>query len=289
MNKVGNYIPSFTIKTKEMKPLGFDIIELRKTEGRAYDSNQAHRHTFFELFYFTKSGGVHEIDFVSYPINEKSLHFVTPGQIHKLQLNGANGHVICFTEELVQLRPRESVQDKFPFYAEDQPQVFTMNVDLHKQFQVLLNSVIGDLKKSPGHTELFGSYLNLILLKIREEFMVNKGEKIVDPSKNTLVKQFKKLVNDHFAEHWSLTQYAEKLNISPNHLNALSKKHLGRPAVKIIQDRILLESRRLLLATNKTIKEISFMVGFEDMSYFNRFFKKMTGLSPGSLREQTHH
>src|SRR4051812_37934755 len=98
MGKTREFIPAYSIKTKVMKPLGFDILNLSRTGKREYDSSHLHRHTFFELFFFSGGEGRHEIDFKSYAVEGSSVHFVSPGQIHKLDLKGGKGYVICFTE-----------------------------------------------------------------------------------------------------------------------------------------------------------------------------------------------
>jgi AraC family transcriptional activator of pobA len=97
--------------------------------------------------------------------------------------------------------------------------------------------------------------------------------------------QFKKLINTNYLNHLSVSDYASSLNITPNHLNALCKKYEGRTAIQLIQERLLLESKRLLYATDMNIKEISYHLRFEDVPYFNRFFKKLTELTPIQYRE----
>src|SRR4051812_5362241 len=104
MSKEKTAVPVHTIKTKEMHEAGFDILSLDGTiKGRSYDASTFHRHTFFELFFFTKRGGEHTIDFEKFQVKAPSVHFVSPGQIHKLSLKGGNGYVICFTEEFFSL------------------------------------------------------------------------------------------------------------------------------------------------------------------------------------------
>jgi AraC-like DNA-binding protein len=132
------------------------------------------------------------------------------------------------------------------------------------------------------------AYLNIILLKLKTRFIHDKKSEVSDSkSKTQKMTLFKKLVNESFLTHQPVSSYASSLNVSPNYLNALCKKHEGRSAIQLIHERLLLESKRLLYATDMDIKEISFHLNFEDVPYFNRFFKKHTNLTPVQYREQS--
>jgi AraC-like DNA-binding protein len=78
--------------------------------------------------------------------------------------------------------------------------------------------------------------------------------------------------------------YARLLSVSPSHLNAMVRRQLGRPPIELIQDRLALEARRLLVHTDETAARIGYALGFEDPSYFARFFKRRTGKTPSGFR-----
>ncbi len=94
------------------------------------------------------------------------------------------------------------------------------------------------------------------------------------------------MIDKNYSDHLNVQQYSEKLNLSPNYLNALCKKETGKTAIQLIHERILLEARRLLYSTNLSVKEISFSLQFEDVAYFNRFFKKNMAVTPLEYRQQ---
>jgi AraC family transcriptional activator of pobA len=280
------FIPAYTIKTKEMRPQGFDILNLSASGNHAYDSSHLHRHTFYELFFFYGGEGRHEIDFMEYRVEGSSVHFVSPGQIHKLVLKRGNGFVICFTEDLVQLRQRESIADKFPFYDNRNSPVLTLNKDLANELGFLIESAARELKLRQSDAELFRSYLSVILLRLRTEYITSATNRGLELMKSKKVSAFRNLIEEHFLDRWSIGEYASKLSLSPNYLNALCKKNEGRSAITLVHERLLLEARRLLFATDMHVKEISYTLNFEDISYFNRFFKNHSGLTPNVFREQ---
>jgi AraC-like DNA-binding protein len=99
---------------------------------------------------------------------------------------------------------------------------------------------------------------------------------------------FQQLIEQHFRELKSPSQYADQLHITANYLNSLCKKRAGKSAGELIRQRILLESKRLLAHTDLSVSEVAFQLQFEDNSYFGRFFRKYTGMSPGAFRKNHH-
>jgi AraC-like DNA-binding protein len=99
-----------------------------------------------------------------------------------------------------------------------------------------------------------------------------------------IVKKFVDLLEENFLHERSVSFYAEKLNIHPNYLNSLIKKHSGLTAKESIQNRLLLETKYLLHSTTLSIKEISNKMGFADPNYFTVFFKRFESTSPMNYR-----
>src|SRR5688500_14184884 len=104
-------IPSYSTKSRDMGPFGFRLLNLDGTSS-AYNGTVPHRHTFYELFFFTTKGGSHEIDFTNFPIRAGSVHIVTPGQIHRLIQSDTQGLVLCFSEEFATLDRPASLLDR---------------------------------------------------------------------------------------------------------------------------------------------------------------------------------
>ena len=99
-----------------------------------------------------------------------------------------------------------------------------------------------------------------------------------------LLKNFLAKVNECFKELHQVREYAVLLNVSANHLSEAVKAQSGKPAIKHIHARTIMEARRLLFHTQNSSKEIAYELGFDDASYFNRFFKRETGATPDSYR-----
>jgi AraC-like DNA-binding protein len=109
-------------------------------------------------------------------------------------------------------------------------------------------------------------------------------EKKVQEDKYHLIRKFNLLVETHFKEEHSVSFYAQQLFKSPKTLSNLFAIYNNKTPSQVIQERILIEAKRLLTYTSKTVKQITFELGFEDVSYFSNFFKKHTSQSPVDFR-----
>ncbi|WP_271783631.1 helix-turn-helix domain-containing protein [Aquimarina algiphila] len=109
------------------------------------------------------------------------------------------------------------------------------------------------------------------------------------PSKkedSDMVREFNFLVEQHFKTKHSVSEYASLLHKSPKTLSNIFSKIGSKTPLQYIQDRKMLEARRLLHYTNKQIKEIAYEIGYDDIQTFSRFFKKQEGISPSEFKEK---
>ena len=97
---------------------------------------------------------------------------------------------------------------------------------------------------------------------------------------------FKRLVEAHFREARELDFYADKLGLSLTQLHRVCRQAFGQAPLALIHQRLQLEAERELVYTQLSVKEIGWLLGFQDPAYFSRFFAKRTGLSPQAWRAQ---
>jgi AraC family transcriptional regulator, transcriptional activator of pobA len=277
-------IPLYAEKTREMRPYGFDVISLGSKSRELYDSTVPHRHGFYELFIFSGGGGTHEIDFRSYPVMSNSVHFVSPGQVHHIKPDGLTGHVICFTEDFASIASTDSFTVNFPFFEPGVSAVLDLPHDAIVELHCLTGFLTAAMKQSFAEPGLYRAYLQTILLRLKLVFDNTTVARTTAAPSNPVISKFKKLVGTNYATTTTLAAYAGELKVSVSYLNASCRRHLGQPAGEIIRDRLLLEAKRLLYAGNMQVKEVAYSLGFTDISYFNRFFKKHLGKTPQEFR-----
>ncbi len=101
------------------------------------------------------------------------------------------------------------------------------------------------------------------------------------------LEQFMELVEKNSSTHKQVSQYTGLLNLSSYQLSSITKTLLAKTPSEIINQQIILEAKRQLLATSKQVGQITYYLGYDDPSYFTRFFKRHTGLSPESFRQNS--
>jgi AraC-like DNA-binding protein len=128
--------------------------------------------------------------------------------------------------------------------------------------------------------------LLLQLFILIDNSCTSNSNKSAPQQKQILLRGFRRLIDVHYRSIRLPKEYADLLYVTPNHLNALCQDLLGKTAGELIRDRILLEAKRLLTNAKMTGTEIAYDLDFKDNSYFNRFFKKYTGMTPDEFRKQ---
>ena len=128
----------------------------------------------------------------------------------------------------------------------------------------------------------------LTLIELVEHFHQNHSvQNTASPNRQeALLRDFDALLQKHYLENKDVTFYAQKLNLTPNHLSETIKNLTGKSAKKRIEDALIFEAKSLLRQTQMSIKEITYWLGFEDDSYFVKFFKQAEGVTPNAYRLQ---
>jgi len=116
--------------------------------------------------------------------------------------------------------------------------------------------------------------------------MSNKNYNINNSYDLHLLEKFNSYLSDNVSHSRSVRFYADLLAISAKKLNNITKTYSGKTAKKFIEEKIIHESKKILIETPDTIKQISYTLGFTEPTNFNKFFKKFTSLTPKQFRTQ---
>jgi AraC family transcriptional activator of pobA len=249
-----------------------------------------HRHSFYHLVLFTEGGGWHTIDFNHFQVMPFQIYFMVPGQVHSWNFEGdVNGYVVNFSDSFFKsflLKP--DYLEFFSFLNGDSKQgVVELPESVKPKILGQFEDLLGQYDQhSDFREDLIRVLLLQLFLTIEQSIAPDQRQKGVY-HKNAVIHNFQKLIDRNFTKHRLPGEYAEMLNVTPNHLNALSKEHIGMQAGELIRNRIVLEAKRLLINLNLTVSEISYQLNFNDNSYFTKFFKKEVGLTPEEFRKKS--
>lgn len=241
-----------------------------------------HKHDFFIIMLFEKGSGTHSIDFVNYPIEDNQIHLLFPGQVHEWQIgeNGIGYQLMIsrgwFEHFIPNLRFATRYYQNHPviaIHAED----YTL---LLQEFVAIRD----EISKKDILWDIVQTRIKLIALLLSRcaAAKFNDFEKY---SSTPILAKFLAYIDQYYTEERSVSFYAGKLHITPNYLNILTQKTLDVSASSLIQDRLILEAKRLLKSSELSLKDIVYSLGFYDHANFSKFFKKRTGMTPSAFRE----
>ncbi|GAA4304593.1 helix-turn-helix domain-containing protein [Nibribacter koreensis] len=280
-------IPDFTAAKALAR--GFHIVDLQTHRQKHAFVQAPHKHDFYLLLHVSAGQGTHTIDFTEYPVQADSFYFLTPGQVHAWELStDTQGTLLFFTPEFYQGAYSTDTLRRFPFFQSWQyaPVLFSSKEALHPVAQLLQQMQQEYAQVKAFQQEALRAHLELLLIQLARLYPVAT----VQPDAQSWpfqLYQLESLVEQHYLEHQPISFYSEALHLTPKYLNELCKQNLGKTTSDLLQERLILEAKRLLThSPHLTIAQIAGQLGFEDNSYFSRFFKKQTGTTPEKFRQK---
>ena len=236
-----------------------------------------HKHAgYHEFIILSEGAGLHTIDDTDYDVNPPSLFYLQGGQVHCWDFTKIpKGFVMIFKEAFLdEFNDVASLLSKIPTQMK-----LTNSKGLLTDFEMMMHEY-----KSDNCNELIlKSYLNVIIYKINDMVASVKES---SQQENMTITRFKALIEKHYKEQKELSFYAGKLNVTKRKLSNLCSAEIGRPASALITERLVMESKRLLRYTENSISEIAFALQYSDPSYFIKFFKAKTNLTPLEFRKK---
>jgi len=260
---------------------------------RHFSVKYPHRHDFFEVLYLAKGSGYHVIDSNKYEIKPPCVFFMSPGQAHKLELSqDIEGFIFIFTSDFYLLnRSDQNSLIEFPFFytvqQDNPPLQFESTEDVLFIDRLFLKS-LSEMKKDFYSIEMMRSILDLILTTCASLYNKTSDNVISKGKGHILIKRFYQLAEENYLKNLPLSHYATLLGVSPNHLTQTMKQFTGKTSIQVIKLKQILEIKRLLLHTDLNVSEIANHLNFDDQSYFSKFFKRETQLTPFQYRIQSN-
>jgi AraC-like DNA-binding protein/mannose-6-phosphate isomerase-like protein (cupin superfamily) len=243
-----------------------------------------HRHDFFFILALEKGKGTHEIDFTPYEISDNIVFILRPGQVHQLQLKeGCSGYLMEFNTGFYHPSDKASTQR---LRKASNKNFCQFDIDSFQKLNSILTYIFQEYTdKQEAHQDIIKANLEIFFIEfVRQSSNFKTLSSNVNPYTQERLEEFLELLEKHITTHKQVSQYTDLMNLSLYQLNEITKTTIGKTASELINEHIILEIKRHLLATSNQIKDIADHLGYEDVSYFIRFFKKHTKYSPEAFR-----
>lgn len=275
-----------TIPIRQIKDSFFEErFSIRNLEPLTSDKDlvhELHRHDFYFVLFVKTGSGQHEIDFVKHPVSNYNCFFIRPGQVHELLLSqGTTGFMLQFTTDFY--TPKEI------------PALEVLRKVSHQNFLSLASAEFEQIEsiatlifqeyaqKSNRYKEALKSYLDILFIVMARFSQTEQTEHKLYAQER--LDALFDLMEKNISSKKQVSDYAEMLHITSYQLNSITKSLLQKTASELINEHIILEAKRLLIATTNQVNQVAHLLGYDDTSYFIRFFKKKTGLTPEAFRQ----
>lgn len=263
----------------------FNLIDVSELKYRSSDK----RDDLYKIVWAMNDELTLGIDGYRVLLQKNHLLFATP--LNQLDLDIENRDIVIYTfnREFYCIRDHDAEVscNGFLFLGSSTPIMVELSPKEQKSFHLLYEFFVEEFD-TMDHIQ--GEML-LVLLKrllIKSVRIARKALPVEDMPQPKLdsIRKFNLLVEMHFREKHKVSEYADLLHITPKSLSNLFSRYYNKSPLKVITERIILESKRLLDFSDKNINEVALTVGFDEVSHFSKFFKTQVGLSPKEYKDQ---
>lgn len=256
------------------------IVPSTKEENTTLNHNH-NRNEYYKIFIILEGSGYHSIDFESYLLRKLKVYFIKPGQIHSIKKKPSKMYEISFSHEIIKVDSKSKyILNSLFFQHKSSESCISVDPSGLSVISNMMDIIQRELSRDSIDHDVI-SDLFIGSLKLIHRYMPNQAT--VNMKYDRIVFLYA-LIDQHMFEHKDVEFYSNKLSIGSKRLNQITKEHVNKTVTQIIHEKIITEIKRNLAFTNTPIKAISIDMGFKDLGYFCRFYKKHTGESPKEFR-----
>ncbi len=249
-----------------------------------------HRTDFYHVFLLGNCSPTHLVDFEPVRLRSHSLLCIDSDRIHQFdQLRQYEGSVLIFTEDFfcVSVSDTKFLRTTILFNDLTDTADFQPEAGVMARLKAICAEIDDELRQptdSAQHSLIQNLLHNFLLIADREKRRQGFSELKKGPDLDyTLL--FRDLLEQDFVTAKTVGAYAGKLHVSAKRLGQATARVLGKTPKQLIDERVLLAAKRLLVHGSESIKEVGFQIGFDEPTNFIKYFRKHTGKTPVEFRE----
>lgn len=278
---------SLTLVNPQNGNLAFKLLTI--DNGGHFDHIQ--RNNYYTLVWITEGNGLVKADFAEYEFKASSLFAFSPYKPFMFVADKLRGTAIHFHPDFfcIHKHQTEVACNGVLFNNIYQPPYTLIDESSREVLVMLIEQMKSETRKAAlAQYEILVSYLKIFLItasRLKADQQPETLDSTSDTKEPFVLQHLKDAIEKDFKKKHSAGDYADSLNISAKALAKITKRHFGKTITELIADRIIIEAKRELYLTKKTVKEVAYELGYEDEHYFSRFFKNKVDVSPQMYRE----
>jgi AraC-type DNA-binding domain-containing proteins len=278
----------YTLVNQQNGNLSFKVFEFDNSSY--FDHIQ--RNNYFSLIIITSGEGVAKVDLCEYPFQENTLFAFYPYQPFMLISKGSLvGISIQFHHDFfcIYRHHKEIAANGILFNNIYERPFITLDENAKASLLNIVREIVAELKTDAlRKDEVLVSYLKILLvlatrIKIQQQSIQEANA--LSGKQLAIVQNLRNAIEENFRMMHSASDYADMLHVTPVALARVTKNHFNKTLSDLITERIIVEAKRELYLTDKTVKEIAYELGYDDEYYFSRVFKVKTEISPQFYRD----
>jgi len=282
-------IQEYHLHKNDYSKLHFEVKEAESYFIKNFNhAIKAHRHSFYQILWF-KSAGRHYVDYEIVAHPENTIFFIKKKQIHYFCPDSKNeGYLFHFNDSFINKYDRDSeTKLNYLLFTEIGNAFINPSALQLIKFEQLTKQISEEIHNKDYNYVQQSYYLFQAILTLIER--IKRQQHAIDYTIDVdyeITIQFKQLIDKHINDFLSIDSFSELLGISSKKLTSITKKYLHNTPAIVIHNRKVLEAKRLLSNHKLSIKEVAYDLGFDQATYFTKYFKKHTGLNPKEFQAQ---
>lgn len=247
----------------------------------------AHMHTYYQIIWFSTPGR-HFVDYQEYEHQANTCFFLAPGQIHNFCRDSENaGYLFHFNEIFLSRNDKDALLHiQYRLFNEFEKPFIQLSQEQQVELQYITSKLRQEMDaKEHNYREQLYYYFQILILNLERLRQEEDHSWQTDPHFE-LAMGFKKAIEKYKGEFHNVQYFSEVLGTTEKTLSVVSKKYFHETPANFIHKKKVLEAKRLLSHTSRSIKEVAYELGFEQATYFTKYFKKHTSLTPKEFQAQ---
>ncbi|HEV7321230.1 MAG TPA: helix-turn-helix domain-containing protein [Ensifer sp.] len=277
-------IPSFFVygePEQQLEPGFFHVETVMARKGLHQGQVSAHKHDQMgQVTFWLSGGGTYFIDDKPLDFSAPAASFVPSGVVHGFSVDPETSDAIVVSVADGALL---SIREHTTLPLDRSTMIRGESGDRGWRRLAELLDIIADeyAGGAAGSQQMLASLVAAVLTQIAR---LASAAPAGQPTQALLATQLRRLVDRHFREKWSVGHYTDALATTPHLIAKASREAFGMQVKELINERRLLEAKRLLLFTVRPLEDIAYEIGFADAAYFSRFFRLRVGEAPSDWR-----
>ena len=241
------------------------------------------RREFFEIVWLKNEKALHVPQHSFQTLQGDWIYLIPPYRVHQLNKAGKKGVLLSFKRELLEDDLKEFLLDVFRmFNIQGEFSCLQVTEQSSKGLNAIYNLLSEEYQKEEMNLIMIKALLKVFLLQLIQLKEQHFTQHDINEKR---IYEFMLLLENHYLKERDTGFYSEKLGLSAKRLNQILKDKLDKTGLQLIHDRLILEAKRQIIHSENTIKEIAFNLRFKDRSYFSRFFKQHSAMTPQEFQE----